>query len=214
MTMASSSADGQGGARRDPAETRHEILEAARRFLWERPFRDLTVGQLMDGTSVGRSTFYLHFDDLYGLAGALLEEVDEDLERSTREGRESAEFPLSLGLALDGAVDVWVRHGPVLRAIGEASALDARLEDLYRRRFGQRMIVRVRRAIERAQAQGRLDAELDAGETATLLTLMNERYLGDRLGRHPQVDPEVPRRTVVMAWTRILRGDDGRSSHG
>ena len=37
--------------------TRHAILDAALEFLWSRPFRELTIAELMSQTDISRQTF-------------------------------------------------------------------------------------------------------------------------------------------------------------
>ena len=41
--------------------TRAAILDAALGFLWLRPFRELTVSELMESTGASRSAFYQYF---------------------------------------------------------------------------------------------------------------------------------------------------------
>ena len=59
--------------------TRAAILDAAFEFLWSRPFRELTVNELMSTTSISRSAFYRYFDDVHGLMGALLSRLESDI---------------------------------------------------------------------------------------------------------------------------------------
>lgn len=204
MTGADSRSWERGGRRRSPDETRQEILGAARAFLWERPFREMTVGQLMEGTAVGRSTFYIHFHDVYELAAALLETIDNELERSTREGRSRFAFPQSMENALAGVVGVWQHNGPVLRAISAASTQDARLEALYRDGFTERAIDRVCHAIDAGQADGHVDPSLEPREVASLLVFMTHAYLSDKVGRNLDGDSSLSYRTLLLAWERIL----------
>lgn len=192
-------------SRRSPVETRSEIIDAARTYLHAHPFRDLSVKRLMAETSVGRSAFYIHFPDLSAVAAELLHSIDDDLAEATRAGRKGPEFLRSLPGTLANVVDIWAQHGPVIRAIAEASAQDGRLEELYRRKFTQQVVDRVCHAIQAAQDRGEVDPDLDPMETATLLSLMNERYLGDRLGRRPQADLAVVRMTLITAWQRMLQ---------
>ena len=46
------------------------ILNSAQEFLWTRPFREMTVGELMSITGTGRSAFYQYFKDLHELMEA------------------------------------------------------------------------------------------------------------------------------------------------
>ena len=54
--------------RRTPEEAKFEIVQVARKFLSKQPFRELTVGKLMERTQIGRSAFYAYFTDVYDLA--------------------------------------------------------------------------------------------------------------------------------------------------
>lgn len=192
--------------RRSPEDTKREIVEAACRFLWERPFRELTVVDLMDRTSVGRSSFYVHFRDRYELAAELLGSVDRELSSATEALRSTGPGAGMLKDTLDGVVAVWVRRGPVIRAISEGSAQDSRLEQLYRWDFIQRSIDRVTDVVLHAERDGWAVPDLDPAEIGSLLGLMVERYLCDRLGRHPQADPAQVSELLATTVERILGG--------
>lgn len=210
--MSSTPEPATGLRRRSPDHTKAEILDAASAFLQQRPFRELTIGNLMAATSVGRSTFYRHFPDKYGLAAALLGQIDEQFEQVTRPARSAGARRAPLDAALEAVVRIWEREGPVIRAIAEASAHDERLEALYRRQFLQSIIDRVRGVVELAQHDGRVEATVDAGEWATLIVLMEERYLGDRLGRLPQADPATVLTTVSLGVRQLLGVDPAEPS--
>jgi len=62
--------------RHSPPEARREIVRSAISFLWEHPFRDLRIGELMAGTTLSRPAFYQYFTDLHHLIEALLDEVE------------------------------------------------------------------------------------------------------------------------------------------
>lgn len=185
-------------------ETKREILDAARRFLWDRPFREMTVAELMDPLSVGRSAFYIYFDDRYALAAELLDMVEREILEASEEARTRGPSPERLRTAVRDVVQVWVRHGPVTRAISEASSQDQTLEDLYRWGFIQRMIDRLTKIVE--QSREGADAVDDASETGVLLAFMLERYLCDQLGRHPQADPDRLSRTLIHAFESVIYG--------
>ncbi len=55
------------------------ILDGALELLWSRPFREMTVADLMAVTGVSRSAYYRYFDDLYALMEALLLGLEEDI---------------------------------------------------------------------------------------------------------------------------------------
>ncbi|HTF58994.1 MAG TPA: helix-turn-helix domain-containing protein, partial [Actinomycetes bacterium] len=61
--------------RRRRKDSEREILEAAERLLRERPFRELTVDDLMAATSQSRTAFYRHFTDRQDLLVHLIRDL-------------------------------------------------------------------------------------------------------------------------------------------
>ena len=61
---------------RKAERTRKAILDAALKFLWSNPFRDLTIAELMEQTGVSRSVFYQYFGDLHDLMENLLSDLE------------------------------------------------------------------------------------------------------------------------------------------
>lgn len=190
--------------RRTPEESTELILDAAQQLLWEMPLSELTVGSLMAATPLGRSSFYVYFDDLDDLVAQLLGRLEDALWSPARawvEGNADAE---GLAAALDGVVQVWVDHGPVLSAIVQASWQEEKVRSLWRDGLMGRFVDGVAAGIRRDLDSGAMTADLDPVEAATALLLMNERYLMDRLGRLPQHDPATVARTIRTVWTRTL----------
>ncbi|HEX5914574.1 MAG TPA: helix-turn-helix domain-containing protein, partial [Rubrobacter sp.] len=61
--------------RRRPEEAERAILAAARAFLEERPFREMTVEGVMVRTGLSRPAFYAYFRDRYEVVTRLLEGI-------------------------------------------------------------------------------------------------------------------------------------------
>jgi AcrR family transcriptional regulator len=59
--------------RRRPEDARREILDAAHRLLLERPAKEVTVGAIMEATTLSRKSFYVYFDNRYDLLRRLVE---------------------------------------------------------------------------------------------------------------------------------------------
>ena len=66
-------------ALRKSERTRQAILDAALKFFWTHPFRELTVGELTSLASTSRSAFYQYFEDLHDLMEALFCGIQEDI---------------------------------------------------------------------------------------------------------------------------------------
>jgi AcrR family transcriptional regulator len=191
-------------ARHSRAESRARIIEATTELVRERSYGELSIGEIMERAGFGRTIFYRHFDDLPDLlirAGREaiegLYEAELALERSRTEvGAESVR------LAVEAAVKVYSQHGPILRAIHEASASDPQLapnQAEVRRRFD----ALVAAALREAYTHGG-DPPTDIDETAHALNLMNETYLMDAFGHEPRVTPETAARTLTEVWAAVF----------
>jgi AcrR family transcriptional regulator len=200
--------EGRGRARRrrrTPEVAEAEIVAAAQAFLRERPFRELTVDEVMRRTELSRPSFYVYFRDRHHLVLRVVAHLESELFtmsdrwfRGSGEGRETARE------ALDGIVEVFAEHGPVMRALADAATDDPRVEEAYGA-LVQRFVDATARHIDGEMAAGRV-LPLNAGETARALVWMNERYLNESLGREPYADPQAVADTLLTIWTRVLYG--------
>jgi AcrR family transcriptional regulator len=200
--------------RRRPEEAEQTILAAARAFLEERPFREMTVEGVMVRTGLSRPAFYAYFRDRYDLVTRLLEGVGGLLFAldwrwlSGGEGRDEAREVLVD--ALRAGSRAFVEYGPVLRAISDAAGYDARVEQAYRYGLIERLVTAVGARIARDVGDGISPEELEPEETARALVLMTERYLLDAFGRperHPSgEESEAIFVTLEGIWVRTLYG--------
>jgi AcrR family transcriptional regulator len=191
--------------RRTPEVAEREIIAAAESLLRERPFRELTVDDVMRRTEMSRPSFYVYFTDRHQLVLKVVEHLGGELfTMSDRWLRGTGEGPDIAREALDGIVAVYVEHGPVMRALADAAADDRGVEQAYNA-LVQTFIDATARHIEEEIAAGRVLA-VDARETATALVWMMERYLTLSLGREPLTPQQTVADTLATIWTRVLYG--------
>jgi TetR/AcrR family transcriptional regulator, ethionamide resistance regulator len=191
--------------RRTPEVAEREIIAAAESLLRERPFRELTVDEVMRRTELSRPSFYVYFTDRHQLVLKVVEHLGGELfTMSDRWLRGTGEGPDIAREALDGIVTVYVEHGPVMRALADAAADDRGVEQAYNA-LVQTFIDATARHIEEEIAAGRVLA-VDARETATALVWMMERYLTLSLGREPLTPQQTVADTLATIWTRVLYG--------
>jgi TetR/AcrR family transcriptional regulator, ethionamide resistance regulator len=199
--------------RRTPESAEREILAAAEAFLRERPFRDLTVDEVMARTTLSRPSFYVYFRDRHHLAVRLVEGIGAELFEMSDRWLEGTGDPRDdVRAALEGIVAVYAEHGLVLGAIADAAGHDSDVEATYRGlivRFVDASMVRIEQDI----ARGRID-KLDARETARALVWMSERYLHEALGRLPRASADIVIETLWMVWVRTLYGGEPAAFHG
>lgn len=191
--------------RESRVETRARIVAAARELLRERSFAELTVDEVMREAGQGRTIFYRHFDDLGDLlVRASREAVEELYAAQTAFGADrAAPAPDAVRRALEVAVAVHRRDGPLLRAVAEAAAADERIAAIREamiRRFDDLLEERLRDARTRAGAP-----LADPAQTARALNLMNQSYLLDAFGHEPRVAPEAAVQTLAEIWLAVTR---------
>jgi AcrR family transcriptional regulator len=192
-------------------ETRARIVVAAEDLVRQRPYGALTVDDVMREAGIGRTIFYRHFDDLADLLmRAGREAIDElyDAQRALRAVRIGDELDV-VRAAIEPAVAVYRRHGPLLRAIAEAAATEepiAEGQEAMRARFDE-LVEHALGAIPRVAAH----PPADTAETARALNLMNESYLLDAFGREPRVSADTAIQTLTEVWFAVIhRPGNGR----
>jgi AcrR family transcriptional regulator len=192
--------------RRRPEEAEAEILDAAEKLLRKHSFRDLTVDNVMAQTGLSRPSFYQYFRDLHHLVTRLVQKLGAELFPMSNLWFKGTGDPIAdLRRGYEGVVSVWVKHGPMLRAIADAATQDRALEAAYRGLIDRFVDATVTR-IEGEARQGRILQPLDAAATGAALVWMGERFLNEKLGREPQENPEKVVDTLVTIWRRVLYG--------
>ena len=191
--------------RRTPEVAEREIIAAAEELLRERPFRELTVDEVMRRTELSRPSFYVYFRDRHHLVLRVVEHLGTELwTMSERWFDGTGPGDLRVRHAIEGIVAVFERHGAVLHALADAATVDPDVELAYRG-LVQGFIDATAKHIESEIEAGRI-LPLDPAQTAKALIWMDERYLISCLGRTPNVAPEAVVETLATIWTRTLYG--------
>src|SRR3954447_26355506 len=208
MSAGRSSATGGGRGGRSPEVAEQEIITAAEELLRERPFRELTVDDLMRRTDLSRPSFYVYFRDRHDLVLRLVEHIESELLAvSERWYAGEGDGPALIREAIEGVVRVFSAHGPALRALADAAVDDRRVEEAYAALI-QRFVDATTRHIEREIEVGRI-LPLEPAQTAVALTWMMERYLQVSLGRPPHTPAEQVVEALTTIWSRVLYGTGG-----
>lgn len=191
--------------RRSPDAARAEILAAARLFLSDRPFRELTVDEVMARTGLSRPSFYVYFRDRHQLLISLVGEIGGELFAMAERWLKGGEDPVEgARAALEGIVAVYSEHGMALKAISDASATDPEVEAIYRALL-ERFVEATAEHIEEEIAAERM-LPFDARETARALVWMNDRYLTEAFGTLPPTPLATVVDTLERIWLRALYG--------
>jgi AcrR family transcriptional regulator len=189
--------------RRSPEQARDEIVAAAEAFLRERPFRELTVDEVMAHTGLSRPSFYVYFRDRHHLLLSLVEEIGGELFAMADRWLRGGSDPVAdARAALEGVAVVYAEHGVALRAIAEAASGDPEVETMYRA-LVESFVDATSAHIADEVAAGRMRG-VDPRETARALVWMNERYLVERLGTAPGAPVSSVVETLLTVWVRTL----------
>ena len=185
--------------------SRAEILDAALEFLWSRPFRDLKVDVLMAMTSLSRSAFYRHFDDVHELMQALLKRLAyEILEGASPWLSENGDPVALLYESLASEVRICYRHGPFIKAISDAAGTNAQLEDEWHW-FLDRFDDAVSERIVADQELGLIEA-FDPRPVATALNRVDAAMYVRAFGHRPRSRPEPIQEAITRVWVSTLYG--------
>src|ERR671929_2320382 len=168
MSAGRSSVTGHRRRRSTPEVAEREIIAAAEELLRERPFRELTVDEVMRRTDLSRPSFYVYFSDRHQLVLRVVEHLGTELfTMSERWYRGEGDGRTLAREATEGIVAVYAEHGPVLRALADAAADDPGVEEAYGA-IVQGFVDATARHIDEEIAAGRI-LPLDPRETAPAL---------------------------------------------
>jgi AcrR family transcriptional regulator len=184
-------------------------MDSAVRVLWKRPFRDLTIVELMAGTSLSRPAFYQYFANLHELIESLFGDVEILLHQTADPWINGEGEPIAaLRESLRGIVQTCVEHGPILRAVAEAAPLDRRLERVWAA-FYQRWDEAVEGRIRAQQREG-LIPRMNARRIAHALNALDVALMIAEFGRRPQGDLRAALDTLHRVWVGTLYGQPPR----
>jgi AcrR family transcriptional regulator len=191
--------------RRTPEAAQREIIAAAEQLLRERPFRELTVDEVMRRTGLSRPSFYVYFKDRHELVLRLVQHLSAEMLVVANRWYEATEpSPSMLREALEGCVTVYGDHSAVLRALADAAVEDPDVEEAYGQ-LVQGFVDVTARHMEAEIAAGRM-LSVNPQETAKALIWMIERYVYHAFGPANPVPPGRVIETVHTIMVRTLYG--------
>ena len=194
----------QARVRQTRQESRDRIVAAATELVRTRAYSELSVDEVMRRAGLGRTIFYRHFDDLGDLLVRVSREAIDEL-LAVQQGLAQVrpdDDPDAIRRRLWAGVDLYQRHGPLLRAVVEAAAGDEQIAAGYaalRRQFDELVADSLRHFADLARTP-----VTDVAETARALNRMNESYLIDAFGREPRVSPETAVQTLTEIWNAVI----------
>ena len=183
---------------------RQEILDAAAYLLHRQPFREISIGDLMEHTKIGRSAFYVYFKDIYAVVDELVREISDEILTYVEGWSAEATAPdEALRAFVADTVNLWAVRGPMMSAIIDASVASPELE----RTFAGMMDIyqgALKRLLIREHEAGRIRS-MDFDETAAILVIGTTAYLKARLGHGGRrADPLKVVATLQNLWSHTI----------
>lgn len=189
--------------RRTPEAAQAEIVAAAEALLRERPFREMTVDEVMRRTGLSRPSFYVYFKDRHELVLRVVAHLQRELlQVANRWYASMGGGPDVLHATLEEFVAVYAEHGPVMRALADAAADDPEVEAAYGT-LVRTFVDATAEHLRQEEVAGNLPA-LDAPEVAKALCWMSERYLYHAHAPGEPVPPATVVQTLATIWTRVV----------
>ena len=182
------------------------ILEAFEKVLAERPFRDLTVEEVMVNAGMSRTAFYRFFPDLEAILLRAVTNIADELFAGASKWLDAPVEEASEG-ALDEAgadlVATYQKHGPMLRAFADAAPTAPHIESAWRAAV-ESFVEPVARRIPDLNRVGSASVR-HPEETARALVWMTDRYLLETYRPGPDTVPtKTAVETLVAIWRRTI----------
>jgi TetR/AcrR family transcriptional regulator, ethionamide resistance regulator len=203
-TQVAAPADHRSRARLSRRESRQRIVTAAAELVRTRSYAELSVDAVMREAGLGRTIFYRHFDDLADLLMRTSREAVIELFDAQRRFVDArpGDPTEAVRRSLEAAVEVYQRHGPLLRCVAEAAAGDEQIAEEYAA-MRERFTAFAEQALRDIGGLGQ-GGPANLAETARALNLMNETYLTDAYGREPRVAPQAAVQTLTEIWDAVI----------
>lgn len=178
-------------------------MAAAEALLRERPFRELTVDEVMRRTGLSRPSFYVYFKDRHELVLRVVAHLQAELYEVANAWYESdGGGEAVLHDTLDRFVGVYADHSAVMRALADAATDDHEVETVYGDLLQTFIDATAGHIAEEVEAGTVRD--IDPPETAKALVWMTERYLYHAFGPSSAMTPAVIVRTLGTIWARAI----------
>lgn len=205
-----SAAETRVGRRNLKGDKREQaILEGAYELLRTAPLRNISIDDLTKRAGLSRSSFYFYFESKWQVLSALLSRVTADVFQASQlifERPVGMPPEAAIEHAVNEVIQVWERHGHVLREVGDAAAAESDLQAQWDSILG-RFIDASAAGIERDRAAGVAIDGPPARSLAAALMWMGERNLSLMSMRSENAIPlDSMAETVTTIWLRTVYG--------
>ena len=194
------------------SEIAAEMLRPVEKLLGNgRGFTEVTVAEIIEAAGVKRSTFYYHFHDkaelLVEISARAISEIVEASRGLYRLDPDSS-FE-AFEARVNDTVETWVPHIPLMGALAELAAYDARVRDQFDAGWEAARDAAEQHIVD-GQRAGFVRPDADPVYTSAWLTWMAERGMGQVVAKAPGEDLErVVRAISQIVWRSLYARDQG-----
>jgi TetR/AcrR family transcriptional regulator, ethionamide resistance regulator len=194
------------GRRRSRREVEADVRSALVRLLDEgKPFKDLTVDELARAAGLSRTAFYFYFPGKsQALMAAAAEVAEETAAEADRWWHGEGDPEELVRVALQGIVDVYVRHSSMLRTAVEVTTYDPEFAAFYNQLM-ERFVRATADQLRRDRDAGLL-RDVDPDAVAESLVWMVERCNNVFLGTQGRA-PDAHVHALTSVWVHALYPD-------
>jgi AcrR family transcriptional regulator len=193
--------------------TRDVLLAAATDVFWDKGYLDSRVADIVDRAGVSHGTFYTYFDSKEAVLWAIAADLDEALTRTARGVRAETggDEVGAIELANRRYLELYLAHRKVMRLMEEVASFNPEMRKA-RSSTRSHFVARTTRSIERLQAAGLADAELNAAYAAHALVSMVSHFAYYMVASNTPIDVDDAVTTLTRLWARGLGLDLNRQS--
>jgi AcrR family transcriptional regulator len=193
----------RAAAQQRRAATEQAILDATEALLETRPYRELTVEDVMEAAGLSRTAFYRYFPDLETVLLRHMTGIADEIALASYHWL-TAEDPdaqlVDAGLRIAA---VYREHGRVMQAFSDAAGAGPDVHEAWRATI-DRLIEPGVAHLRLLIAHGRAECDYP-DETIRALSVLIDRYMLDIYGRSSAVDIAEPVAVLLQIWRRTLR---------
>jgi AcrR family transcriptional regulator len=184
------------------AATERAILGSTEQLLEARPFRDVTIEDVMVAAGLSRTAFYRYFPDLESVVVRLMGQLVDDLHAASAGWLTSTDPAAQLHDSLLQFAEVYREHGRIMQAFYDACGAGPDLKELWANTLGV-LIAPLIKHTQELIANDRADAE-NPTEIIRALAIATDRYLLDVYWKSAEVPADRPAAVLEQLWTRTL----------
>jgi AcrR family transcriptional regulator len=200
------------------ARTRAELVAAANSLFARRAVESVTVDDVVREAAVAKGTFYVHFDGLDGLTGAVAEELVQSFDEMLQSDRLSLDDPaLRIAFGCSAFIDKALNDPRWASLVARMATVDAKGGELLRRRIFEDL-QQFSNNLPDGGASAQLNLEIVVGIMLQLMRALGERRLSS-LDRDAAISAilraiGLNAREAKSVLTRLPTSADGAMADG